>query len=277
MHNRYGHDWVTSDVGIGMSVGLYRILCRQIPMHTAFAPIPDFWRILRGKSLNPGTAWALCTTGQAFCWWAALTVAPPHHSPPSLFSSFLPVFSLCTLSRCFHPLLPLKNLKAEVLEHCLSDVPTIWIYDSLSQSVVPTVKGRRLLPVHRPLPTISWSHPVPPSWDLTSWFSLSLLHGHHSIVLYTCSSSQSFTGVQISYIFNSSPLIPGLWVVHFLPRQVAWQINLPVFLPPMYSIHSLHSLPLFHDLTVLSKLTEGLKMIKPGDIFRSFFWTSLHR
>lgn len=151
----------------------YTLLCRQIPTHTAFAPIPDFWRILRGKSLNPGTAWALCTTGQAFCWWAALTVAPPHHSPPSLFSSFLPVFSLCTLSRCFHPLLPLKNLKAEVLEHCLSDVPTIWIYDSLSQSVVPTVKGRRLLPVHRPLPTISWSHPVPPSWDLTSWFSLS--------------------------------------------------------------------------------------------------------
>lgn len=107
--------------------------------------------------------------------------------------------------------------------------------------------------------------------------SLSLLHGHHSIVLSTCSSSQSFTGVQISYIFNSSPLIPGLWVVHFLPRQVAWQINLPVFVPPMHSIHSLHSLPLFHDLTVLPKLTEGLKIIKPGDIFWSFFWTSLHR
>lgn len=101
--------------------------------------------------------------------------------------------------------------------------------------------------------------------------SLSLLRCHCSIVLSTCSSSRSFRGAQISHILNSSSLNPHRCIVHFLPRQVAWKINLPVFVSPIYSIHSLPSFPLLHNLTALSKLTEGVQIIKPGDIFWSFF------
>lgn len=142
-----------------------------------------------------------------------------------------------------------------MLGHRLADVPSIWIYASSPVQVPLSKEGSffQFTAHSPPCPDHIHSHQAGTSLPC----SLSLLHG--PIVLSTCSylfilqrGSDFSHPQQLSLI-----LILGLWIVHFLPGQVAWKINPPAFIPPIACMHSLSSLPLLHDLTELCVRAHG--------------------